>query len=161
MTWIDIFHYIRSPSAPSYIHHVSVLLFQSAAWLAFVNRNTRMIHIQLCTFCSCIGGHHCKETARAFSQIKIVRAMVRPKDFRKPSSVSSSAPHLQQGHGWASSHSPRVPANSLHSFSLELSSSSAITLLCMLVPIIETVILVEAFRGKITLKFPLVTKVMV
>lgn len=99
--------------------HVSVLLFQSVAWLAFANRNTLVIHMELCTFCSQIGGHHCKEAAGAFTRIKIVRVTARPKDIRKPSSVSRSAPDLQLGHGWASSHSP--PPAACTSFALPLS----------------------------------------
>lgn len=88
------------------------------------------------------------------------RARARPKDVRKASSVPSSAPDPRRGHGPESSHSPWVPANSLHSFSLESSSSSAVTLCCVLVRITGAVILVQSFRGEITLKLLLVTKVM-
>lgn len=44
--------------------HVSALLFQSAAWLAFVSSNTPMLHMELCTFCSCAGGHQSQEAPR-------------------------------------------------------------------------------------------------
>lgn len=95
---------------------VSALLFQSAASLAFGGSNTPKMHMEPCTFCSCAGDTMAKRLPDKN------RARARPEDTRKIISVPSSAPGPWQGHSPASSPSPWVPANSLHS---SLCSSAA------------------------------------
>lgn len=88
MTQIDIFHYIRSPSAPSDIHHSCQLCFSN---LLLDQPLLTEVHEQYT--CSCLSfacllenRHHCRKTTEAISQIQITRA--RTKDIRNPSLFS-------------------------------------------------------------------------
>lgn len=111
--WLELTHFIMSDQALP--HRAFIMSVSSAAWSAFVSRNTPLAHRDPCTF-----AHVLEDTSARGLPDKNSQSQSKAQGHQKIQLWSSSAPGPWQGHSPASSYSLWLPKNSLHSFSLQV-----------------------------------------